>query len=50
MTVIKIVALIVFIISCVVIYKNTNSYEPTKRVIYIIIRNTCNICINSSSL
>lgn len=37
MTVLKIIAFIVFAISCVVIYKNTNSYEPYKRVIYIVV-------------
>lgn len=36
-TVIKGIALIIFAISCVTIYHNTNSYEPSKRIIYIII-------------
>lgn len=37
MTVIKIIAFVVFAISCAVIYHNTNSYEPAKRVGYIVI-------------
>ena len=36
-TVIKIIAFIIFIISCITIYHNTNSYEPSKRIIYIIL-------------
>ena len=36
-TVIKFIALLVFAISCITIYHNTNSYEPSKRVLYIII-------------
>lgn len=35
MTVVKIIAFIVFAISCAVIYHNTNSYEPAKRIGYI---------------
>lgn len=37
MTVIKIIAFVVFAISCAVIYHNTNSYEPAKRIGYIVI-------------
>lgn len=37
MTVIKVIAFIVFAISCAVIYHNTNSYEPVKRIGYIVI-------------
>lgn len=37
MTVIKVIAFIIFIIACIAIYHNTNSYEPSKRIIYIII-------------
>ena len=40
-TVVKIVAFMIFAISCVTIYHNTNSYEPSKRIIYIIVRNYC---------
>lgn len=36
LTVIKGVALIIFAIAVAVIYHNTNSYEPTKRIGYII--------------
>ena len=36
MTVIKIIALIILGVSCVTIYHNTNSFEPKKRIIYII--------------
>ena len=34
---IKVIALIVFAISCMTIYHSTNSFEPRKRIIYIII-------------
>ena len=50
MIVIKIVAIIVFIISCVTIYHNTNSFEPKKRILYILVGMaamygiTCIIC------
>ena len=37
MTIIKLIALIIFIISCITIYHNTNSFEPKKRIIYIAI-------------
>ena len=37
MTVIRIIELIIFSISCVIVYHNTNSFEPKKRIIYIII-------------
>lgn len=37
MTLVKVIAFIVFAISCAVIYHNTNSYEPAKRIGYIII-------------
>lgn len=37
MTVIKIIAFVIFIIACVTIYHNTNSFEPKKRILYIII-------------
>ena len=37
MIIIKLIALIVFIISCVTIYHNTNSFEPKKRILYIVI-------------
>lgn len=36
LTVIKGVALIIFAVAIAVIYHNTNAYEPTKRIIYII--------------
>ena len=35
MTVIRIIAFVIFVISCVTIYHNTNSFEPIKRIIYI---------------
>lgn len=35
-TITKVVAFIIFMISCITIYHNTNSYEPSKRIIYII--------------
>lgn len=44
--VIKGIALIIFAISCLTIYHNTNSYDPIKRIIYIIIRNNFSICSN----
>jgi len=37
MIIIKIIALIIFIMSCVVIYHNTNSFEPKVRILYIVI-------------
>ena len=37
MTIIKIIAFVIFCISCVTIYHNTNSFEPKKRIIYILI-------------
>ena len=37
MTVITIVAIIIFAIACITIYHNTNSFEPTQRVIYIVV-------------
>ncbi len=37
MTVIKVIAVVIFAISCVTIYHNTNSFEPKKRILYIII-------------
>lgn len=37
MEVLKAIAFVIFAVSCVVIYKNTNSYEPYKRVIYIVV-------------
>ena len=36
LTVIKAIALIIFAVAVAVIYHNTNAYEPTKRIIYII--------------
>ena len=42
-TVTKGIALIIFAISCVTIYHNTNSYEKSKRIIYIIIRKYYNV-------
>lgn len=42
-TVIKGIALIIFAISCVTIYHNTNSFEPSKRIIYIIVRKHYNV-------
>lgn len=36
-TAIKAIAFIIFIISCITVYHNTNSYEPKDRIIYIII-------------
>lgn len=36
-TVIKAIAFIIFIISCITVYHNTNSYEPKSRIIYIVI-------------
>ena len=35
MTVIRLIAFAIFIISCIVIYHNTNSFEPKRRIIYI---------------
>ena len=43
MTVVKIVAFIVFAISCAVIYHNTNSYDISKRIGYILVRNCYNV-------
>lgn len=37
MTIIKIIALVIFLIACIAIYHNTNSFEPKKRILYIII-------------
>lgn len=42
-TIVRLIAVAIFAISCVTIYHNTNSYEPSKRVIYIIIRNNINV-------
>ncbi|MDE5830388.1 MAG: hypothetical protein K2H53_01535 [Clostridia bacterium] len=49
-TVVKGIALVIFAISCVTIYHNTNSYEPSKRVIYIILRKHYNVCFNIDTL
>jgi len=32
MTIIKVVAFIIFVIACIAIYHNTNSFEPKKRI------------------
>lgn len=37
MTVIKVIAFIIFVIACIAIYHNTNSYEPKKRILFIVI-------------
>ena len=37
MTLIKIIAFVIFVIACVTIYHNTNSFEPKRRILYIII-------------
>lgn len=37
MTLIKVISFIIFVISCVAIYHNTNSYEPKKRILYIVV-------------
>lgn len=37
MTVVKLIGFIIFVISCVAIYHNTNSYEPKKRILYIVV-------------
>lgn len=42
-TIIKVIALMIFAVSCVTIYHNTNSYEKSKRIVYIIIRNNYNV-------
>lgn len=39
----RLIALLIFAISCVTIYHNTNSYEPKYRIIYIIIRYNFNV-------
>lgn len=49
-TVIGIISFIIFVIAFVTIYHNTNSYEPSKRIVYIIIRNNCNVHHNSWNL
>ncbi len=36
-TAIKAISFIIFIISCITVYHNTNSYEPKNRIIYIVI-------------
>ena len=35
MAIITMIAAVIFIISCITIYHNTNSFEPKQRVIYI---------------
>ncbi len=50
MTVIKIIAFIIFGIACVTIYHNTNSYEPKKRILYIAVRNGYNVCNNKYNM
>lgn len=37
MTVIKIIAFVIFVIACIAIYHNTNSYEPKKRILFIVV-------------
>ena len=37
MTVIKVIAFIIFVIACIAIYHNTNSYEPKKRILFIVV-------------
>lgn len=40
---IKVIAFIIFGIACVAIYHNTNSFEPAKRIGYIVVRNIHNV-------
>lgn len=49
-TVIGIISFIIFVISCVTIYHNTNSYEPSKRIVYIIVRYNHNVHYNCWNL
>lgn len=37
MTVIKAIAFAIFIVACIAIYHNTNSYEPKKRILFIVV-------------
>lgn len=50
MTVIKIVAFVIFVISCIAIYHNTNSYEPKVRILFIIVRNDNHVWRNKCYL
>lgn len=49
-TIVGLISAIIFIISCVTIYHNTNSFEPVQRVVYIIVRNSCCLLYNFSNL
>ncbi|MCI8519691.1 MAG: hypothetical protein HFJ51_06625 [Clostridia bacterium] len=49
MTIVKIIAFIVFALACAVIYHNTNSYEPAKRIGYILVRNDYNVLCHINS-
>ena len=46
LTVVGLISFVIFAIACVTIYHNTNSYEPSKRIIYIIVRNNYYLCDN----
>lgn len=49
-TLIQAISLVILAISCITIYHNTNSYEPGKRIIYIIARNNHNVFNNSRNM
>ncbi len=46
MTVIKIIAFVIFAISCIAIYHNANSFSIKGRIIYIAVRNANYVCYN----
>ena len=46
MTVIKIIAFVIFAISCIAIYHNANSFSIKGRIIYIAIRDANYVCYN----
>ncbi len=50
MTIIKIIAFVIFAISCIAIYHNTNSFSIKGRIIYIAVRNANHVCYNQHNL
>ena len=46
MTVIKLISFVIFLVACVTIYHNTNSFEPKKRFICIGVRNDFDVFPN----
>ncbi len=46
----KIIAFVIFVISCIAIYHNTNSFKPKERIIYIAVRYVIYVYCNKYNL